>query len=91
LRLKGQLETRGANLVMLVQAKVGPIYSCHALVGQPLKVSPEWSEQTLRLDADPAQWKCLGVRHDRINFYGWTESLTCFAMSTATSCSYYFL
>jgi hypothetical protein len=73
LRLKGQLEMRGASMVMLVQAKVGSIYACHALVGQPLKVLPEWSEQTLRLESDPAQWKCLGARHDRTDFYGWAD------------------
>lgn len=75
LRLKGELETKGAQLVMLVQAKVGSIYACHALVAQPLTVLPEWSEQTLRLDPDPTQWRCLGVRHDRTDFYGWANAV----------------
>ena len=40
------------------------------LTGQPFRVTPDWSEQTVTLVPDPAQWKCLGSRHDRTDFYG---------------------
>ena len=38
--------------------------------GQPLRVTKEWGEQTLVLEPDPAQWTCLGSRHDRTDLYG---------------------
>lgn len=69
-RLRGDLKLRGAQLLYHVQAKVGGVYVNHVLAGQPLQVTPDWSEQTLTLARDPAQWKCLGARHDRTDFYG---------------------
>lgn len=69
-RLRGELETRGANLALLVQGTVGELTSGWVLTGQPLTVTPEWSEQTVIATPDPHQWTCLGSRHDRGRNYG---------------------
>lgn len=69
-RLKGELESRGAQLLLLVQGTHGGLTSGWALAGQPLVVTPEWSEQTITALPDPAQWTCLGSRHDRTKSYG---------------------
>ena len=65
LRLKGELESKGAQLVLLVQAVQGGICSGWLLTGQPFRVTPDWSEQTVTAVPDPSQWVCLGSRHDR--------------------------
>lgn len=70
LRLRGELEARGAQLLLLCQAVQGGICSGWLLTGQPFSVTPGWSEQTVTLAPDPAQWTCLGSRHDRADFYG---------------------
>jgi hypothetical protein len=48
----------------------GGICSGWLLAGQPFHVTADWSEQTVVATPDPAQWKCLGSRHDRTDFYG---------------------
>ena len=70
LRLKGELESKGAQLVLLCQAVQDGICSGWLCTGQPFRVTPEWSEQTAILRPDPAQWTCLGSRHDRADYYG---------------------
>lgn len=70
LRLRGELERRGAELCLLVQGNVGGIISGWLLTGRPFRVGPEWSQQTVVLDPDPALWTCLGARHDRTDMYG---------------------
>jgi hypothetical protein len=70
LHLRGELEARAAQLPLLCQAVQGGICSGWLLTGQPFHVTPGWSEQTVTLVPDPAQWKCLGSRHDRTDFYG---------------------
>ena len=72
-RLKGEVESRGAKLVLLAQAKVGDRTINYVLTGQPLEVTPHWSEQTLTLAPDLRDWTCLGSRDDRIGFYGWGD------------------
>jgi len=69
-RLKGELLERGAHLVLLVQATVGPMTSGWVLQAQPIKVDKAWSKQTIKLAPDPGQWTCLGARRDRTDFYG---------------------
>jgi hypothetical protein len=69
-RLKGELETRGAHLVLLVQGHAAGLTSGWVLTGQPLRVTPEWTEQTVTLRPDPELWTCLGSRHDRTKSYG---------------------
>lgn len=73
LRLKGELEAKGAQLVLLCQAVQDGICSGWLLTGQPFRVTSEWSEQTATLTPDPAQWTCLGSRHDRADYYGVIE------------------
>jgi len=70
LRLKGELEAKAAQLVFLCQAVQGGICSGWLLTGQPFRVTSDWSEQTVTAVPDPAQWTCLGSRHDRTDFYG---------------------
>ena len=70
LRMRGELETRGALPTLLVQASSGGLVSGWLLTGQPFAVQPEWGEQTAALVPDPAQWKCLGSRHNRADYYG---------------------
>ncbi|MCX5659764.1 MAG: hypothetical protein NTW19_08595 [Planctomycetota bacterium] len=69
-RLRGELLPRGANLVLLIQASIDGLVSGWLLTGQPLRVTPDWSDQTIIADPDPAQWTCLGARHDRTDMYG---------------------
>src|SRR6185369_9317586 len=38
--------------------------------GQPMRVGPDWSEQTVVCEPDESQWTCLGSRHDRTDYYG---------------------
>jgi len=75
LRLKGELLDRGAKLCFLAQGVHDGICSGWLLTGQPFTVTPDWSEQTVTCVPDPAQWTCLGTRHDRADFYG-THPLT---------------
>jgi hypothetical protein len=70
LRLKGEVETRGAQLLLLCQSVQGGICSGWLLSGQPFAITPDWSEQTVTAAPDPAQWTCLGARHDRADYYG---------------------
>jgi len=70
LRLRGEVDLQGANLFFHAQARVGNVFVNQTLVAQPFKITREWSEQTVQLTPDPAQWRCLGARHDRGEFYG---------------------
>lgn len=70
IRAKGELETRGANVVLLVQGTVGGLTSGWALTGSPFVIKPEWTEQTVVAAPDPTKWTCLGSRHDRTKTYG---------------------
>jgi len=70
LRLRGSVDLRGAQLVLHAQSRINGIFVNQTLVGQPFSITPQWSEQTVRLMPDPSQWKCLGSRHDRTEFYG---------------------
>ncbi|MFL6305047.1 MAG: hypothetical protein ACJ72H_16065 [Candidatus Sulfotelmatobacter sp.] len=69
-RIRGELETRGAELVLLVQASIGGLTSGWALTGQPIRVSEDWTEPVITAQPDVAQWTCLGSRHDRTKTYG---------------------
>jgi hypothetical protein len=69
-RLRGELEAKGAQLLLLCQGLQGGICSGWLLTGQPFQVTPDWSEQAVTLAPDPAQWKCLRSRHDRVDYYG---------------------
>jgi hypothetical protein len=66
-RLRGQMDAQGAQLVLLAQTE-GPNNTWprrnFVLTGQPFEITPDWSDQTVTLVPDPAQWPCLGARHD---------------------------
>src|SRR5215831_15644351 len=64
-RLKGELESRGAKLALLVQGTAGRTVSGWVLLGEPLTVTPDWSERTIVAAPDPKLWTCLRARHDR--------------------------
>ena len=72
-RLRGNVDLKGANLTLWVQADVGDTRPNFALTGQSLTVTPDWSEQTLLLSDDPAQWTCVGGRHDKQELYGYGD------------------
>ena len=66
----------GAQLLLLVQAQVDRPLTTRAnfiLTGQPFRITPEWSEQTVELVPDADQWTCLGARHDMTDVYGCTD------------------
>ena len=62
-RLRGGLHANGAQLLLLTQTTMkSGVVDNRVLSGQPLQVTPDWSEQTLTLEPDEAQWTPLGVR-----------------------------
>jgi hypothetical protein len=69
-RLRGDIDLQGSQLLLLVQGKTAKTTANFVLSGQPLKVGHEWAEQTLVLNPDPKQWMCLGARWDKVDQYG---------------------
>jgi hypothetical protein len=69
-RLRGELQARGAELLLLAQSETDKTTANMVLTGQPFRVTREWSEQTVTLAPDPGQWTCLGSRHDLTELYG---------------------
>ncbi|OHB55218.1 MAG: hypothetical protein A2Y12_09350 [Planctomycetes bacterium GWF2_42_9] len=69
-RLKGSIEFQGANLFLLVQGIHRGICSGWILTGQPIAITGDWSDQSVTVALEPGQWKCLGSRHDRMDYYG---------------------
>lgn len=70
LRLRGELEQKGADMAILLQASNGHTTANFVLTAQPFNVSNQWTEQTITLSPDPSQWVCLGSRADRTETYG---------------------
>jgi len=70
LRLRGEIENNGARLHLLCQGAQSGLTSGWLLTGQSIDITADWSEQRLTLSPDPAQWRCLGGRHDRQGYYG---------------------
>lgn len=68
-RLRGELIQNGAQLVLLVQAAEDGTVCGWFTSGQPLAVTPDWSEQSITLVNDESRWTCLGGRHDRTDYY----------------------
>ena len=64
-RLRGELDLRGAQVYFQIWGTVDGISSGYTLTGQPITVTSEWSEQTIRCALDPEQWTAMGGRHDR--------------------------
>lgn len=73
LRLKGELEARNTQMLLLVQGTHGGLCSGWLFAGQPFRVRPEWTEETVVCTPDERQWIALGARHDRTDFYGRIE------------------
>ena len=71
LRLKGEVDLQGAELRLHCQSRVGDRAINFVLTSHSFAVTPDWTEQTITLVPDPAQWLCLGARHDLTEFYGW--------------------
>ncbi len=69
-RLRGDVDLQGSNLVLLIQGKTPKTMANFVLSGQPLRVEREWTEQTIVLSPDPKQWTCLGARWDKVDQYG---------------------
>lgn len=72
-RLRGDVNLKGAQLLFLVQAATDKTTANFLLTGQPFKITREWSEQTVTLAPDPKQWTCMGARHDMTDIYGCDE------------------
>jgi hypothetical protein len=68
--VRGALTARGAQMILLAQAKVGERYQNHILISRPIEIRQDWSPTTLRLASDDSQWVSLGSRHDRTTTYG---------------------
>lgn len=63
-RLRGNVDLKGTQLLLLAQAESTKTTSNYVLSGQPFEITNDWSEQTVTLLPDPAQWTCMGARHD---------------------------
>ncbi|MEM7131041.1 MAG: hypothetical protein AAF702_32265 [Chloroflexota bacterium] len=72
-KLKGEVNLRGAKLVLHCQSRIGDKAVNFVLHGQPFDVTPDWSVQTITLTTDSVQWTCLGARHDNTDVYAWGE------------------
>lgn len=70
LRLRGEIDLQGAQMVMLVQSKTAKTTANYVLTGQPFPIRKEWTEQTAVLAPDPKQWTCLGARESKKHQYG---------------------
>lgn len=69
-RVRGDVELKGAQLLFLVQTQTAKTTANMLLTGQPFRVTREWAEQTVTLRPDASQWTCLGARHDMTAEYG---------------------
>lgn len=70
IRVRGDVDLRGAEMVLLVQADIPGTRANYVLTGQPFRVTPEWTEQTVKLTPDPTQWVCMGTHRDLTHYYG---------------------
>jgi hypothetical protein len=70
LRLRGEIDLQGAQMVMLVQSRTRKTTANFVLTGQPFRINKSWTEQTVTLAPDPRQWTCLGSRESKSDQYG---------------------
>ena len=74
-RLKGEVNLRGSQLVLLAQGNIAKDMDGkldwsksntvnQVLTAQPFQITPEWSDQTITLVPDQKQWTQLGGRYD---------------------------
>ena len=69
-RLRGDIDLQGAQLVLLAQASTQGTTANFVLSGQPFRITHDWTEQTVELAPDPKQWTCLGARESMKHRYG---------------------
>ena len=75
-RVKGSVaNTNGAELVLLCQGMVDGLCTGYLLTGQPITITPEYTEVRLVCSTDPSQWTPLGARHDRTATYLLRETI----------------
>jgi len=72
-RLRGDLDLKGAQLLLLAQAETQKTTANLVLSGQPIPIKHDWSDESIVLADDPAQWTCLGARRGREKEYGCDE------------------
>ncbi len=70
LRLRGQLDLKGAACALLVQSEVRGKYVNMVYHGQTFRPGPDWEWQTITLAPEPKLWTPLGSRFDRLERYG---------------------
>ena len=66
-RLRGRIDLKGAQLLLLVHSENDGKNVNLVLDGQPFQITPDWSEQSVTLAPESAQWTCLGGRHDMLD------------------------
>lgn len=76
LRLRGEMDLQGSQLVLLAQGKTPKTTANFVLSGQPFRIAHEWSDQTITLAPDPSQWTCLGSRESMKKLYGCDDIAT---------------
>lgn len=71
-RLRGEVDLKGAELVLIAQSRTEkkPPFRNMILTGQPIRVTEDWTEQTIVLANDPGQWTPIGSRRDLTHVYG---------------------
>lgn len=68
-RLRGQVDRCGSDLLLLVQARLATTTANYILTVQPFHIRPEWTEETVTLSTNPTEWTCLGARHELLDYY----------------------
>lgn len=69
-RLRGDIDLQGAQLLLLAQASTQGTTANFVLSGKPFHITHDWTEQTIQLEPDPKQWTCLGARESMKHRYG---------------------
>lgn len=71
LRLKGELELRGAQFCFWAQADANDTIANWCYTAEPIRVTREWSEQSITIVPDEKRWTFMGSRHNRTDSYGY--------------------
>lgn len=69
LRLRGELDLRGAQMILLIQGHHDGVTSGWLLTGRPIPVTLNWSEPSIQLSGNPDLWTPLGSRAGRQDYY----------------------
>lgn len=71
-RLKGELEDAGTKICVLIQGAQDGMVTGWIYTAKTMSVTPDYSEQSVKLAPEESQWTCLGARRGREDFYGRT-------------------